>query len=240
MRISLIIGVVACAVVLWSTSCSRSADPTSGDKASPAPQDALVFDFEKDEPGSAPAGFTSALTGGGGPVRWEVRQAESAPSGARVVAQLSDDPTNARHPHLVRDDFTAKNVDLSVRFMTLSGEVDASGGLVFRYRDRNNYYVVRANSLEDNVVAYKTENGKRSNIGVKGEGDAYGVKVEVRHRQWSTLRIIARDNLIQVFLNDRKLFEVEDNTFLDAGRVGLWTKADSVTQFDDLRAKSLD
>ncbi|GMV83290.1 MAG: hypothetical protein AMXMBFR7_44740 [Planctomycetota bacterium] len=96
MRISLIIGVIACAAVIWSISRSRSVGPTSDGKAPPAPQDALVFDFEKDEPGGVPVGFTSALTGGGGPVRWQVQQAEGAPSGARVVAQLSDDTTNAR------------------------------------------------------------------------------------------------------------------------------------------------
>ncbi|GMV83600.1 MAG: hypothetical protein AMXMBFR7_47840 [Planctomycetota bacterium] len=240
MRISLIIGVIACAAVFWIILRSRSVDPTGDGKAPPAAQDALVFDFEKDEPGRVPAGFTSALTGGGGPVQWQVQQAEGAPSGARVVAQLSDDSTNARYPHLVREDFMARNVDLSVRFRTISGEADASGGLVFRYRDRDNYYVVRANSLEGNVVAYKTENGKRGNIGVRGKGDAYGVKTEVPHQKWNTLRVIVKGKLIEVFLNDRELFEVENETFLDAGRVGLWTKADAVTQFDDLRVKSLD
>lgn len=239
-KVAILVSVVACMAALWSTSCSRSVDPTSDDKAPPVTQDTLVFDFEQDEPGGVPAGFVAALTGGGGPVRWLVQQAEDAPSGKKVVAQLSNDSTNARYPHLIRDDFKARDVDVSVRFKTISGEVDAAGGLIFRCRDRNNFYVVRANALEDNIVAYKTENGSRSNIGIKGEGDAYGVKVDVPHRQWNTLRVIARGRFIEVFLNDRKLFEAEDGTFLVGGRVGLWTKADSVTQFDDMRVKSLD
>jgi hypothetical protein len=131
-------------------------------------------------------------------------------------------------------------VDVAVRFKTISGEVDASGGLAFRYKDKDNFYVVRANSLEGNVVAYKTENGKRSNIGVKGKGDAYGVTADVPHQKWNTLRVIVKGNVIEIILNDKKLFEVENDTFTEAGKIGLWTKADAVTQFDDLSATSLD
>lgn len=226
--------------VLMGASCSRSTEPTSNAAAPKPAKQAAVFDFEEDEVDKLPAGFTEALTGGGGPIKWRVQTADDAPSGKKVVAQLSDDPTNARYPQLVRDDFKARDVDLSVKFKTISGQVDASGGLVFRYKDKDNFYVVRANSLEDNVVAYKTENGKRSNIGVKGKGDAYGVKADVPHQKWNTLRVIMKGNLIELFLNGKKLFEVENDTFTEAGKVGLWTKADAVTQFDDLSAKSLD
>ena len=111
---------------------------------------------------------------------------------------------------------------------------------MFRYKDQSNFYVVRANSLEGNVVAYKTENGKRGNIGVKGKGDAYGVKADVPHQQWNTLRVIVRGNLFEIYLNGRELFEVENDVFSEAGKVGFWTKADAVTQFDELRVKSLD
>lgn len=219
--------------------CSTSAKPTS--TAAPrVPSGAEVFSFEDGTAGDTPPGFTAALTGGGGAIRWEVQEASAATSGGKVVAQLSDDKTNTRYPHLVLDDISAKDVDVSVRFKTLSGEVDASGGLVFRYRDKDNYYVVRANSLEANVVAYKTEKGKRRSIGVKGEDDAYGVDVEVPHSQWNSLRVIARGRLFEIFLNGKKLFEVEDDTFAGAGKVGLWTKADAVTQFDDLTVIALD
>lgn len=229
--------VIAMAVTV---SCSRSAEPTSNSPAPPLPDQAQIYDFEDGKPGEVPLGFTAALTGGGGPVTWNVKEVDDAPSGKQVLAQLSEDSTNARYPHLVRDDFTARDVDVSVKFRTISGEVDASGGLMFRYQNDSNYYVVRANALEGNVVAYKTEDGKRSNIGVKDKGSAYGVKAEIPHRKWNTLRVIAKGSLIEVFLNNRKLFEVENDAFTEAGKVGLWTKADAVTQFDDLRMAALD
>ena len=227
---NILTGLLASFCALGSA-CSQSIQPTATAK---------VSDFEDDIAGKTPLGFTAALTGGGGAVRWEVQKAADAPSGGKVVAQLSDDKTNVRYPHLVRDDVSVKDVDLSVKFKTLSGKVDASGGLVFRYLDNDNYYVVRANSLEGNVVAYKTENGKRSSIGVKGKSDAYGINVEVQHKKWNTLRVIARGSLFEIFLNGKKLFEVENDTFAGAGKVGLWTKADAVTQFDVLTVASLD
>lgn len=227
-------------VGLLLSGCARSAEPTSSDPAPPMANQALSYDFDEMLAGQAPPGFTPGLTGEGSSGRWQVQQASDAPSGRQVLAQLSDDRTNVRYPHLVRDDVTALNVDVSVRFKTLSGAVDASAGIVFRYRDPGNYYVVRANALEDNVVAYRTVNGTRSNISIKGRSDAYGVKAKVPHRQWNTLRVIAKGSVFEVFLNDRKLFDSVDTTFATPGKIGLWTKADSVTQFDDLRVMSLD
>jgi hypothetical protein len=240
MKSRLRIATYSIALVSAFGACSRSAEPTSNEPAPALPVAAIVFDFEDGTVGQPPAGFTAALTGGGGAIDWQVQERPGSPSGTKVLAQLSVDDTRARYPHITRDDFVARDVDLSVHFKTTKGEEDAAGGLVFRYRDKGNYYVVRANALEDNVVAYKTTNGTRSNIGVKGKGGAYGVKIDVPHQRWNTLRVIARGQLFEVFLNGRKLFEVEDNTFADPGRVGLWTKADAVTEFDDLRVQSLD
>jgi hypothetical protein len=228
------------AAMLMLFGCKRSTEPTSAAPAPAVPSGAIAYDFEAGEPNGTPPGFTVGLTGGGGPPRWEVQVADGAPSGRKVIAQLSADDTDHRFPHLVRDDFTAKDVDVTVSFKTIAGKTDAAAGLVFRYADRDNYYVVRANALENNVVAYKTERGTRSNIGVKGRGNAYGVTVDVPHARWNTLRVIAKGRSFEVFLNERKLFEVEDDTFGAAGKVGLWTKADSITHFDDLRVKSLD
>jgi hypothetical protein len=112
--------------------------------------------------------------------------------------------------------------------------VDQAAGLVWRYLDQDNYYVVRANALEDNVVLYKVENGKRTDRPVKGEGRTYGKKTEVPAKQWSSLRVVASGPLFAVYFNGTKLYDVEDATFAQAGKVGVWTKADSVTQFDDL------
>lgn len=227
-------------MLIVAASCSRSVEPTSAAAAPPTANGATVFDFENDDSGQTPKGFTAALTGGGPAGDWRALHVNDAPSGKTVVVQFTHDQTNTRFPHLVRDDVHARDVDLSVKFKTISGQLDASGGLIFRYQDKDNYYVVRANALEGNVVAYKTEHGKRSNIGVKGKDGAYGVKADVPHQKWNTLRAIVKGNLIEVFLNDRKLFDVENDTFKDAGKVGLWTKADAVTQFDDLSVRSLD
>ena len=112
--------------------------------------------------------------------------------------------------------------------------------MIFRYQDSNNYYVVRANSLEDNVVAYKTVAGKRSNIGTGGWGYSYGVDVEVPHQSWNTLRVVVRGDLFEIYLNNHKLFEVSNDVFSEPGKIGLWTKADAVTYFDDLRVEVLD
>jgi hypothetical protein len=133
---------------------------------------------------------------------------------------------------------SAANVDLSVRFRPISGRVDQAAGLVWRYQNEDNYYLVRANALEDNVVVYKVEGGKRTDLPVKGEGRTYGKKVDVPTGQWSTLRIVANGHLFEVYFNGLKLYEVDDATFAQPGRVGVWTKADSVTQFDDLTVGS--
>jgi hypothetical protein len=198
------------------------------------------YTFDENATGKSPSGFTEALTAGGGPVRWRVVEASDAPSGKLVVAQLSDEPTNTRYPLLVLDDFSAKDVEASVRFKPVSGKVDQAAGIVWRWQDKNNYFVVRANALENNVVAYKTVAGKRTSIGIKGDAKAYGVKAKVPSNQWSTLRVRMIGSLAEVFLNDKKLFEVESDAFASAGKVGLWTKADSVTYFDDLTVASLD
>jgi hypothetical protein len=134
----------------------------------------------------------------------------------------------------VVSDISAVDIDLSVRFRPISGRVDQAAGLVWRYRDQDNYYIVRANALEDNVVLYKVENGKRTDLPVKGEGRTYGKKAGVPAAQWSTLRVVAHGRLFEVYFNGTKLYDVEDTTFTQPGKVGVWTKADSVTQFDDL------
>tara|TARA_B100000315_G_scaffold260625_1_gene323504 strand:+ start:150 stop:800 length:651 start_codon:yes stop_codon:yes gene_type:complete len=199
-----------------------------------------LFDFETDRGDKPPAEFTAALTGGGADVKWLVKEVSAPPSGRQVVAQLSADKTNRRYPILIHNGIYARDLDLSVKFKTISGEVDASGGLIFRYQDIGNYYVVRANSLEDNVVAYKTEDGRRNSTGVEGRRNSYGVDVSVPHQTWNTLSVIVRGKQFQVYLNDRKLFEVSNEVFLEAGQIGLWTKADAVTHFDDLQVRVLD
>lgn len=188
-------------------------------------------DFSSDTVGQPPKGFSFGHTAGvGAPGKWVVQQEGTN----RVLVQADADATRSRFPVAVLSDVKAADVDLSVRFKPVSGRVDQAGGLVWRYRDQENYYIVRANALEDNVVLYKVQNGKRTDLPLKGEGRTYGKKVEVPGGQWSTLRVVANGPRFEVYLNGSKLYDVEDATFTQAGNVGVWTKADSVTQFDDL------
>jgi hypothetical protein len=120
-----------------------------------------------------------------------------------------------------------------VKLKPIAGKEDQAGGIVWRFQDANNYYIVRANALEGNVVLYKTVNGKRSSLQVKGRMFGYGVDTDVPEGKWSTLRVDFAGNLFTVSYQGKKLFQVQDDTFRDAGAVGVWTKADSVTLFDD-------
>lgn len=188
-------------------------------------------DFERETVGQPPSGFEFGLTAKrGAPGKWLVQQDQ----GGRVLAQLEADRTGSRFPVAVIKDLTAKDVDLSVRFKPVSGQVDKAAGLVWRYQDEDNYYIVRANANEDNVVLYKVEKGRRTDLPLKGEGRAYGKPSKVPAGEWGTLRIVATGKLFEVYHNGTKLYEVEDETFTTAGKVGVWTKADSITWFDDL------
>lgn len=193
-----------------------------------------VIDFDSDTVGQPPAMFSFGLTGSGRPGVWVVRKEESTPDRGNVLAQTDADRTSYRFPIAVLNDVSAQDVDISVRFRPLSGRVDQAAGLVWRYQDANNYYIVRANALEGNVVLYKVQNGKRTDLPVKGSGRTYGKKADVPKNTWSQMGVTVRGPLFTVSLNGQGLYEVEDTTFSGAGKVGIWTKADSVTYFDDL------
>ena len=188
-------------------------------------------DFSQDAVGQPPKGFQLGHTGKvGRPGQWEVQ----AEGDNKYLAQLDADRTGSRFPVAVLADLTSVDVDLFVRFRPVSGQVDQAAGLVWRYQDENNYYIVRANAREDNVVLYKVQNGRRTDLPVKGEGRTYGKASKVPSGQWGALRVVAKGPLFEVYHDGRKLYEVEDTTFTQAGKVGVWTKADSVTYFDDL------
>ena len=191
-----------------------------------------MLDFEKFEKGPLPADFSTALTGGGGPVAWAIAEDNSSPSGPKVLAQTSADSTDYRFPLCIYSPFSAKDVGVAVRFRAVAGKVDQAGGLMVRFRDKDNYYVARANALEDNVNLYKVVAGKRSRFA--------GSKVKVSSGAWHTLKLEVKGNRFEVSFDGQRLFEAEDGTFTEAGKVGLWTKADSVTYFDDLEIETYD
>lgn len=185
--------------------------------------------FGSDVTGRPPAGWTATKTGTGDP-KWTVDEDASAPSGAKVVKQSG----RATYPLLLKDGTSVRDGAVEVQFKAISGSEDRAGGLVWRAKDANNYYVVRANALENNVVLYKVQDGRRTDLPLKGEGRTYGRPSQVPTGQWGTLRVVAKGPVFEVYHNNVKLYEVEDRTFTQPGKVGVWTKADSVTQFDDL------
>ena len=198
----------------------------------PAAVRAEVVDFEGMPVGSPPADWTIAKTGGGAAPRWEIVTDSTSSTGARVLAQLSEDATADRFTLAIDPAAALANGAVTVRFKPVSGNVDRAAGIVWRYRDENNYYLVRANALEDNVVLYKVEDGRRTSLAPAGRGAAYGVEHDVPAGRWSTLRVAFMGSRFVVSLDEKPLFEVEDSTFAGPGRVGVWTKADSVTYFD--------
>lgn len=183
-------------------------------------------DFNGDAIGTPPKGWTLTMTGRGTP-KWTVERDDAAPPKGLVLKQSGA----ATYPLALKDGTTVKDGFVEVKFKALSGSEDRAAGLVWRAKDANNYYVVRANALEDNVVLYKTTNGARRELDIVGRKGGYGVKVAVPANQWHTLRVEFVGTRFNVVFNGKPLFEVEDATFAEAGMVGLWTKADSVTAF---------
>lgn len=189
---------------------------------------AVVIGFDDDDPGVAPRAWNCGKTGRGEP-KWSVEREEGAPSLPNILKQSGE----ATFPLCLKTGSALKDGYVEVKFKPVAGSQDQAAGVVWRARDSNNYYIARANALEDNVVAYKTVKGNRKSLSVKGRMFGYGVDVHVPEGRWSTLRVEFKGSVAAVMLNGKKLFEVEDATFPGAGQVGVWTKADSVTLFDD-------
>lgn len=188
---------------------------------------ARSVDFNGDTVGSAPKGWTVTMTGKGTP-KWTVERDDTAPSKGQVLKQSG----NATYPLALKQGTSIKDGFVEVRFKAIAGSEDRAAGIVWRAKDANNYYVVRANALEGNVVLYKTVEGKRSALDIVGRNGGYGVKVPVSANQWHMLRVEFAGSRFKVIFNGKLLFEVEDTTFSEPGMAGLWTKADSVTVFD--------
>src|SRR3977135_3588858 len=184
---------------------------------------------ESTQTGVAPEGWTATLTGSGNP-KWTIESDETAPSKSKVVKQSG----RATYPLLLKDAASIKAGFIEVKFKAIAGSEDRAAGVVWRAKDAKNYYVARANALEDNFVLYKTVNGTRSPLDIAGRKGGYGVYVPVPANIWHSLRIDFKGTRFTASFNGKQMFEVEDSTFTEAGKVGLWTKADSVTLFDQI------
>jgi hypothetical protein len=189
------------------------------------------IDIAEMQPGAPPPGFAFALTGGGAPGDWRV-VAEPAAAAGKAIAQTSTDTTDYRFPLAIYQPVSAKNVEIVVRFKPVAGRVDQAGGIAVRLTGKDDYYVVRANALEDNVRFYRVVGGRRQQI--------KGADVKVAGNRWHTLGLRAEGARFTVSFDGQTLFTAEDNTFAGPGQVGLWTKADSVTHFDAVTITPLD
>jgi hypothetical protein len=197
---------------------------------SAAAQQQVTVALGRGQVGQPPEGFHLARTGQGAPAAWGVMEDASAPSG-RVLAQTSTDRTDYRFPLAIYDGIAARDVEVTVRFKAMGGRVDRAAGIAVRLTDADNYYVVRANALEDNVNFYHVVRGSRREI--------RGINAKVTSDQWHTLSLKAVGDKFTIGFDDRMLFSVADQTLANAGKIALWTKADSVTLFDNLTIRPL-
>jgi hypothetical protein len=193
-----------------------------------------IFDFESSHVNQLPSGW-SQYHAGEGASDWKVVDDE----GNKVFAQLQGDNGNGSIFNIVvNDEIRTKDLVLTVKLKGVSGRHDRGGGLIWRFIDDKNYYIVRANPLENNVVLYKVEKGVRTDLPLVDKGKTYGVTVSKLGDGWNTLTLDVKGDLFTVYLNNTELFMVKDKTFPNSGRIGLWTKSDAVTYFDNFSIQS--
>ena len=188
--------------------------------ASPNPASTQPVSFNADATGAPPAGWTLTHTGTG-TSRWTIATDAGAPSGGKILRQSG----TATYPLAIKTGTAIQNGFVEVAFKAVGGTEDRAAGLIWRLRDANNYYVVRANALENNVALYYTEGGSRRTLKY--------VDAPVAANAWHVLRVEFKRTTIHVLLDGKAVIEFEDARITGAGAVGVWTKADSVTAFDD-------
>ena len=181
---------------------------------------AETVNFDDMKAGMPPPVWTATQTGGG-TAKWSVEKDDSAPSKPNVLKQSGQ----ATFPVCIKNDTNIKDGFVEVKFKPVAGKEDQAGGVIWRAKDSDNYYIARANALEGNVTIYHTIKGKRT--------EKKRANMKVTSYQWHTLRVNFQDNRFTVTFDGKKAIEWDDETFKDAGKVGVWTKADSVTLFDD-------
>jgi len=179
-----------------------------------------TINFDEATPGTVPPGWTATKTGKG-EAKWTIEKDDTAPSKPNVLKQSGE----ATYPVCLKNDTSLKDGFVEVKFKPISGKEDQAGGVIWRSIDADNYYIARANALEDNVCIYHTIKGKRT--------EKKRVQIKVTSNEWHTLRVDFSGNHFTVTFDGKKALEWDDDTFKEAGKIGVWTKADSVTLFDD-------
>lgn len=198
---------------------------------SPAQQAPVIIDVAPMPVGAAPVGFQFGRTGQGAAGDWRVVDDPSAAAG-KAIAQVSQDGTGYRFPLAIYQPLSAKDLEATLRFKPVGGRIDQAGGIAVRLTSPDDYYVVRANALENNVRFYRVAHGRREQI--------EGIDIPVPSGQWHALGLRAEGSRFTVSFDGRVLFVAFDDRYADTGRVALWTKADSVTHFDTVSITPLD
>jgi hypothetical protein len=213
-------------IILFCGICSAPAqDAASHSKTSP-----IMISIETMTVGTAPAEFDFGRTGQGAPAQWAV-VADASVAHGRAIEQTSTDTTDYRFPLAIHKQVSAGNVEVTVRFKAVAGKVDQAGGIAVRLSDADNYYVVRANALEDNVRFYRVVKGRREQL--------EGANVKVTAGEWHALGLRAEGERFAIMFDGKQLFTATDRTFPGSGSIALWTKADSVTRFDQIEIRNL-
>lgn len=195
-----------------------------------------LVDFDKAQTGVAPAEWSFATTHRGQPGRWVVHPDVGAPSSPNVLAQLSADRIPYRYALALYDKGYCRNGDLSAEMKIISGKSTQSGGLVWRYQDPNNYYLLTISADEDNIAILKVQDGHPTPIAKLGPGlKAFQVSHKIEPQEWNVLRINFQGTHMTVYFDHRKVMDAEDSTFTKPGKTGLWTRGDTIAYFDNFR-----
>jgi hypothetical protein len=216
-------------VGLLSGACGSGEQSASGPTIPVTPAgEWRTWSFDQVPAGQLPPGLSAQKTGRGTLPRWEVLADSTAPSPPNALAQRSKENSGEYFSLVVIEEGDYQDLELEVQFKAVEGAEDQGGGLIWRYQDPDNYYIARANPLEDNFRIYQVVQGMRKQL--------KGAYIKVTSGAWHTMRIVVKADQMECFYDDKKYLEVRDPTF-KRGKIGLWTKADAVTYFDDLRVR---
>jgi hypothetical protein len=191
--------------------------------------------FDTVKPGSPPP-FWSFISRPANPVRWEVRHDPGAPSRGNVLEKVTPGAAETDNPVAVFDKEVCRDGDLSVKFRIDGGGRTRTMGIVWRYQDPNNYYLLHFSADQKNIVLFSVRNGKYQPVPIEGaKPGSFGITHDIRVGQWYVVKVMFRGPQIRVLFGNRRLFEADDNQLPDPGRTGLWTRGRTTASFDDFR-----
>src|SRR5574337_1478344 len=216
---------------LVSGACGRNEQGASSPPIAVTPAgEWQTWNFDQMPAGQLPSGFSVQKTGSGTLPKWEVLADSTAPSLPNVLTQHSKENSGEHFNLAITEDSDHQDLELEVKFKAVEGTEDQGGGLIWRYQDPDNYYIARANAVEDNFRIYRVVQGVRRQL--------KGTYIKVTSGIWHTMRTVAKGDQMECFYDGKKYLEVRDATF-KRGKIGLWTKADAVSYFDDLGVRPI-